>query len=77
MRSQDPLTPTSLTPISRIFLAPFSRHKLYANEEMRRTKKNRPSSTRIRTEMDDFTEQPRTCGLCKQPGHNRSNCPNV
>jgi hypothetical protein len=38
---------------------------------------DRPSSTRIRTEIDDFTKQPRICGLCKQPGHNRKNCPNI
>ncbi|KAK2404078.1 hypothetical protein QL285_053455 [Trifolium repens] len=50
---------------------------LYANEAMRRTKRGRPSSTRIRTEMDDFPKQPRKCGLCGTLGHNRSNCPNV
>ncbi|KAK2418781.1 hypothetical protein QL285_040946 [Trifolium repens] len=59
------------------FWPSFQGITLYANEEMRRTKRGRPSSTRIRTEMDDFTKQPRNCGLCGQPGHNRSKCPNV
>jgi hypothetical protein len=46
-------------------------------KEMRRTKRGRPSSTQIRTEMDEFTKQPIKYGLCGQLGHNRSKCPNI
>jgi hypothetical protein len=43
---------------------------------MRRKKKGRPNSTRIRTEMDSTDKMIRLCSICRQPGHNKNNCPN-
>jgi hypothetical protein len=43
---------------NEVFLPSFQSIKLYVNEEIRTTKKGRPSSTRIRIEIDDFTKQP-------------------
>ncbi|XP_073226869.1 uncharacterized protein [Cicer arietinum] len=50
---------------------------LYHNPQMRRNKKGRPNSTRIRTEMDVKEKVPRKCGLCRLTGHTRKHCPNV
>lgn len=50
---------------------------VWHNEHMRRKKKGRPNSTRIQTEMDTVRRMKRLCGSCRQPGHNRKNCPNV
>lgn len=50
---------------------------LYHNPQMRRIKKGRPNSTRIRTEMDVKEKVPRKCGLCRLTGHTRKHCPNV
>jgi len=45
---------------------------------LRRLKKGRPNSTRIRTEMDEEAVEralaPRQCGLCRHTGHIRKNC---
>ena len=38
---------------------------------------NRPRTTRIHNEMDrSFTVYERACGLCRQTGHDRRQCPN-
>jgi len=46
----------------------------------KRTVKGHPVSTRIHTEIDEY-ENERTrrkkCGLCRQHGHSRNNCPNI
>ncbi|CAK8539708.1 unnamed protein product [Lathyrus sativus] len=47
------------------------------DETMRRNKKGRPNSTRIRTEMDDLEKEKRRCGICREIGHMRRKCPNV
>ena len=49
---------------------------VWHNDQMRRNKKVRPKSKRITTEMDDLDRLERKCGLCRQVGHNRKNCPN-
>ncbi|XP_058774340.1 uncharacterized protein LOC131648590 [Vicia villosa] len=46
------------------------------NDAMRRRKKGRPNSTRIRTEMDDYEKEKRRCGICREFGHYRKTCPN-
>ena len=46
----------------------------------KRTVKGRPVSTRIPTEMDEDENERasrKKCGLCRQHGHSRNNCPNV
>lgn len=44
---------------------------------LRRPKKGRPKSTRIRNEMDLREKgQPKRCGICRTVGHSRNNCPN-
>ncbi|CAK8560783.1 unnamed protein product [Lathyrus sativus] len=47
------------------------------DDSMRRNKKGRPTSTRIRTEMDDVEKEKRRCGICREIGHMRRKCPNV
>ncbi|CAK8538990.1 unnamed protein product [Lathyrus sativus] len=37
---------------------------LFHDETMRRNKKGRPNSTRIKTEMDDLEKEKRRCGIC-------------
>ncbi|KAK2416250.1 hypothetical protein P8452_61206 [Trifolium repens] len=56
----------------------YTRVKLYHNPTMRRDPKGHPQSTRIHTEMDlrESSRQQKSCGLCRTPGHNKSNCPN-
>ena len=48
---------------------------VWHNDQMRRNKKGRPKSKRITTEMDSLDKLERKCGLCRQVGHNRKNCP--
>jgi hypothetical protein len=55
---------------------PYEGDIVWHNEEMRRKKKGRPNSTRIRTEMDSTDKMIRLCSICRQPGHNKNNCPN-
>ncbi|XP_058746218.1 uncharacterized protein LOC131619094 [Vicia villosa] len=49
---------------------------VWHNDQMRRNKKGRPKSKRITTEMDELDKLERKCGLCRQVGHNKKNCPN-
>ncbi|XP_058749008.1 uncharacterized protein LOC131621962 [Vicia villosa] len=49
---------------------------VWHNDQMRRNKKGRPKSKRITTEMDELNKLERKCGLCRQVGHNKKNCPN-
>ncbi|CAJ2648315.1 unnamed protein product [Trifolium pratense] len=50
--------------------------RLCPDPAMKRCKRGRPKSTRIRTEMDDEIETLNKCALCRVPGHDRRNCPN-
>lgn len=44
--------------------------------KMRRKASGRPSTNRIRNEMDQSTpDQPRKCSYCRNEGHHRGNCP--
>ncbi|AES88467.1 hypothetical protein MTR_4g055480 [Medicago truncatula] len=58
---------------------PYDGPLLCHNPNMRRLKKGRLNSTRIRTEMDEEvverTSTPRQCGLCRHTDHIRKNCP--
>ncbi|XP_058776138.1 uncharacterized protein LOC131650445 [Vicia villosa] len=49
---------------------------VWHNDNMRRKKRGRPNSTRIRTEMDDHEKMVRKCGICREIGHNKNTCPN-
>lgn len=53
---------------------PYLGDTLMHDERMRRNKKGRPNSTRIRTEMDTVEKIKRRCGICQQP-HMRKKCP--
>ncbi|XP_058753389.1 uncharacterized protein LOC131626586 [Vicia villosa] len=48
---------------------------VWHNDNMRRKKRGRPNSTRIRTEMD-HEKVVRKCGICREVGHNKNTCPN-
>ena len=46
-------------------------------ESMKRIGSRRPKSTHLHNEMDVRERKTTiTCGLCKQPGHNRRSCKN-
>ncbi|CAK8577648.1 unnamed protein product [Lathyrus sativus] len=47
------------------------------DDSMRRNKKRRPTSSRIRIETDDVEKEKRRCGICREIGHMRRKCPNV
>ncbi|XP_027191134.1 uncharacterized protein [Cicer arietinum] len=51
--------------------------KVCHNPLMRRVKKGRPKTKRIRTEMDTTDRVPRKCGLCRISDHTKKHCPNV
>ena len=55
---------------------PYEGDIVWHNDEMRRKKKGMPKSTRIRTGMDSTDKMIRLCSICRQPGHNKNNCPN-
>ena len=55
---------------------PYKGDIVWHNDEMRRKKKERLNNTRIRTEMDSTDKMIRFCSICRQPGHNKNNCPN-
>jgi hypothetical protein len=42
---------------------------------MQRMKKGRPNSTHVMIEMDAVERNPRKCGICRETGHSRKNCP--
>ncbi|KAI3796028.1 hypothetical protein L1987_38689 [Smallanthus sonchifolius] len=50
--------------------------ELVPNSDLKRDKKGRPRSTRLRNGMD-IKERKKTnqCGICKEHGHNRASCP--
>ncbi|CAK8575919.1 unnamed protein product [Lathyrus sativus] len=50
---------------------------LYHDDSMRRNKKGRPTSSRIRTEMDGTEKEKRRYEICREIGHMRKKCPNV
>ncbi|XP_039130809.1 uncharacterized protein LOC120267176 [Dioscorea cayenensis subsp. rotundata] len=57
---------------------PYNGPRLRPNITMRRPTKGRPKSTRIRNEMDIREGvQRKRCGLCRNEGHSRRNCPNI
>ncbi|XP_050888797.1 uncharacterized protein LOC127093954 [Lathyrus oleraceus] len=47
------------------------------NESMRRKKKGRLNSCRIRTEMDNVKKEKRRCGICREIGHMHRKCSNM
>ncbi|XP_039129077.1 uncharacterized protein LOC120265263 [Dioscorea cayenensis subsp. rotundata] len=57
---------------------PYNGPRLCPNITMRRPTKGRPKSTRIRNEMDIREGvQRKRCGLCRNEGYSRRNCPNI
>lgn len=48
---------------------------LFHNESMRRKKKGRPNSCRIRTKIENIRIKKR-CGICRDIGHMHRKCPN-
>ncbi|CAK8579100.1 unnamed protein product [Lathyrus sativus] len=46
------------------------------DDSMRRNKKGRPISSRIRTEMEDAEKEKRRCGICREIDHIRRKCTN-
>ena len=62
-------------PMGNDDLLPTTSEWTLVPDEQTLRKKGRPRSTRIRNEMDWVESQPRQrCGICRQPGHNRSQC---
>ncbi|CAK8532597.1 unnamed protein product [Lathyrus sativus] len=47
------------------------------DDSMRRNKKERPTNSRIRNEMDDAEKEKRRCGICREIGHMRRKFLNV
>ena len=56
---------------------PYVGFQLCLNLSMRRPKKGRPSTTHIRTEMDEVEKVLRKCEVCQGTCHYRKNYPNV
>ncbi|CAK8541965.1 unnamed protein product [Lathyrus sativus] len=50
---------------------------IFHDKTMRRNKKERPNSTRIRTKMDDLEKEKRRREICREIGHMRRKCLNV
>ena len=64
-----------LPPIPEGLWPPYAGPTIIPDPNMRRAKEGRPKATRIRGSMDQSQEnQPKRCGLCRQPGHTRRNC---
>ena len=56
---------------------PYDGPTIVPSESMKRTSRGRPKSTRLHNEMEVREGKTTiTCGLCKQPGHNRRSCQN-
>ena len=65
----------SFSPIGHESYWPSQSFTMTSNEFYRRP--NRPRTTRIHNEMDrSSTVYERACGLCRQTGHDRRQCPN-
>ncbi|RYQ89738.1 hypothetical protein Ahy_B09g096227 isoform D [Arachis hypogaea] len=63
-------------PIPEGFWPPYAGPTIIPDPNMRRAREGRPRSTRIRTNTDEADpNQPKRCGLCRQPGHTRHSCP--
>ncbi|XP_016178188.1 uncharacterized protein LOC107620565 [Arachis ipaensis] len=63
-----------LPPIPEGLWPPYAGPTIIPDPNMRRAKEGRPKATRIRGSMDQSQEnQPKRCGLCRQPGHTRRN----
>ncbi|XP_016172879.1 uncharacterized protein LOC107615310 [Arachis ipaensis] len=63
-------------PIPEDFWPPYAGPTIIPDPNMRRAREGRPRSTRIRTNTDEADpNQPKRCGLCRQPGHTRHSCP--
>ncbi|XP_057755411.1 uncharacterized protein LOC130974552 [Arachis stenosperma] len=64
-----------LPPIPEGLWPPYGGPTIIPDPNLRRAKEGRPKSTRIRGSMDQSQQnQPKRCGLCRQPGHTRRNC---
>ncbi|XP_016173325.1 uncharacterized protein LOC107615811 [Arachis ipaensis] len=65
-------------PIPEGYWPPYDGPTMIPDPDRRRAREGRPRSTRIRTNMDEADpNRPKRCGLCRQPGHTRRNCPQV
>ncbi|XP_016185302.1 uncharacterized protein LOC107626928 [Arachis ipaensis] len=65
-------------PIPEGFWPPYDGPTVIPDPAKRRAREGRPRSTRIRTNMDEADpNQPKRCGLCRQPGHTRRSCPQL
>ncbi|XP_025692986.1 uncharacterized protein [Arachis hypogaea] len=62
-------------PIPEGLWPPYAGPTIIPDPNMRRAKEGRAKITRIRGSIDQSVEnQPKRCGLCRQPGHTRRNC---
>ncbi|XP_025621317.1 uncharacterized protein [Arachis hypogaea] len=65
-------------PIPEGFWPPYDGLTVIPDPNKRRAREGHPRSTRIRMNMDEADpNRPKRCGLCRQPGHTRRNCPQV
>ncbi|XP_015934904.1 uncharacterized protein LOC107460989 [Arachis duranensis] len=62
-------------PIPEGLWPPYAGPTVIPDPNMRQAREGRPKATRVRGAMDRSAEnQPKRCGLCRQPGHTRRNC---
>ncbi|XP_057734595.1 uncharacterized protein LOC130950048 [Arachis stenosperma] len=60
------------------FWPPYDGPTVIPGPNNRRVREGRPRSTRIRTTMDEANpNRAKRCGLCRQPGHTRQDCPQL
>ncbi|XP_015964971.1 uncharacterized protein LOC107488713 [Arachis duranensis] len=65
-------------PIPEGFWPPYDGPTVIPDPNKRRAKEGRPRSTRILTTMDEADlNRLKRCGLCRQLGHTRQNCPQL
>nr|XP_029145714.1 uncharacterized protein LOC114924643 [Arachis hypogaea] len=65
-------------PIPEGFWPPYDGPTVIPDPAKRRAREGRPRSTRIQTNMDEADpNQPKRCGLCRQPRHTRRSCPQL
>ena len=58
----------------------YERDQWGPDRRRKKAAKGHPVSTRIPTEMDEEEkeqESRKKCGICRQHGYNRNNCPNI